>query len=337
MIANVSPPLQEQADFGALWDRASALPPRRPRISLFEQPVDWGFHLYALGVHLLDLGRAEEVEFWDFGRERGCRYLANGILKVMFWNEQDVAAYLERTRPVDLFVNHGFQGGGLVRLFEGKTFRVHVPTLRTRESPLPPAECYLFDDEAQLTARSMVYVPVVNTERIRPGARPAEFDFLYLASAYEGKRHDLLVDAVRGTELTGHLHPVAPDQVDLRGTQITTSDLDARPVLELLQSARIAVYPGDQTSNPAAMWECVAAGLPIVMNAAIGGGKHLVVPGVTGELAEPDDFLATMRHVLEHRETYRPREHFLETWDTVRVTERYLTFFAEMGWDGWAT
>ena len=37
-----------------------------------------------------------------------------------------------------------------------------------------------------------------------------------------------------------------------------------RHVVELLRSSRIAVYPGDTTSSPAAMWECVAAGLPIV-------------------------------------------------------------------------
>jgi glycosyltransferase involved in cell wall biosynthesis len=218
-------------------------------------------------------------------------------------------------------------------MLQGETFRVHVPTMRAAaDGPLTDAECFLVDAEDQLDDRSMLYIPVVNTTKIRPGDVPTTRDFIYLASCYEGKRHDLLVDAVRGTELTGHLHPVGPSELDLSNTHITTSDLDERDVVELLQTSRIAVYPGDVTSNPAAMWECVAAGLPIVMNEAIGGGTHLVVPGVTGELAAEDDFLAVMRSVLANRESYAAREHFEKTWDTVTLIERYLAFFREMGW-----
>src|SRR5262249_12713398 len=156
----------------------------------------------------------------------------------------------------------------------GQTFRVHVPCYRSQpELPLHDAECYLVDAEEQLDDRSMLYIPVVNTAKIRPADVPKERDFIYLASCYAGKRHDLLVDAVRGTELTGPLHPVRDGRLDLSGTHITTSALDTRSVVELLQTSRIAVYPGDRTSNPAAMWECVAAGLPIVVNEAICGGK----------------------------------------------------------------
>src|SRR5436305_565023 len=39
---------------------------RGPRVSLFGQPVGWGFHVYARGVHMLDEGLADEVEFWNF-------------------------------------------------------------------------------------------------------------------------------------------------------------------------------------------------------------------------------------------------------------------------------
>ena len=73
-------------------------------------------------------------------------------------------------------------------------------------------------------------------------------------------------------------------------------------VVELLRTSKIAVYPADHASSPASMWECVAAGLPIVVNEDIKGGKHLVVPGVTGEFARADSFLRVMRHVLAHRE-----------------------------------
>jgi Glycosyl transferases group 1 len=333
VISNFSPELPSQQDFRVLWRRAQCPPPPRRRHRLFEQPADWGFHLYSIGVYLMDQGVAERVEFWDYSPERSISYHSNGVLRVMFHNSDDVAAYLARFGPPDLFINHGVNGVPILPLLAGTTFRVHVPTLRTRDDPLPGAECFLLDAEDQLIDRSMVYIPVVNTEKIRPKTAPGERDFIYLAACYEGKRHDLLVNAVRGTELTGHLHPVRASQVDLSDTHITTSDLDERDVVELLQTSRIAVYPGDWTSNPAAMWECVAAGLPIVVNAAIAGGKHLVVPGITGELTAEDEFLDAMRSVLAKRDQYSPREYFEANWDTVTWIERYLAFFVEMGWN----
>jgi hypothetical protein len=334
VIANFGAPIPSRNDFAQLW-RGARLPGEGPNVSLFEQQVKWGFHLYALGVYLRDIGLARRIEFWDFDADRRVSYLSNGVLKVTFHNEEDVAAYIARFGPPDLFVNHGVRGVPVLRLLADKVFRVHVPTYRTEASePLSHAECFLMDAEDQLVERSMLYVPVVNTARFRPGRGPTARDFIYLASCYEGKRHDLLVDAVRGTELTGHLHPVGPSQLDLSGTRITTSDLEERDAVELLQGSRIAVYPGDRTSNPAAMWECVATGLPIVVNEGIGGGKHLVVPGVTGELAAEADFLDVMRAVLARRAQYSAREYFEVTWDTVTMLERYLAFFREMGWNG---
>jgi glycosyltransferase involved in cell wall biosynthesis len=332
-IANVTNPVPHRLDFDALW--AAHELPRRPahRDTLFEQPVDWGFHIYALGVHMLDRGLARHVEFWDYAPRRSTVYHRNGVLKVRFFNEADVAAYLRRHGPPDLFINYGRTGRPLLELLAGQCFRVHVPCTRAacERDGNSGAECYLVDDAAYLDDRSMLYVPVVNTRRICPAAVPPVRDFIYLARVYDGKRHDLLLRAVDGTELTGHLHPVEPGQLDVRNPNITTSAFGERDVVELLRSSRIAVYAGDRTSNPAAMWECVAAGLPIVVNAAIRGGKHLVVPGVTGELASEDDFLATMRRVLARRATYTPRRHFEAAWDTIATLEGYLSFFRRMG------
>jgi hypothetical protein len=80
------------------------------------------------------------------------------------------------------------------------------------------------------------------------------------------------------------------------------------------------------------MWECVAAGLPIVMNQEILAGQHLVVPGVTGELAPPDRFREVMEEVLANQSSYRPRDYFESEWDTVETIEGYLDFFEHMGW-----
>ena len=276
------------------------------------------------------------MEFWDFSEQRVARYTEGGVLWLTFLNEADLVAYLERHGYPDLFVNHGPRGQQALDLLEGRCFRVHVPALRLGRDRAGNvgADCYLVDAEEQLDERSMLYVPVVNTWRLVPGAYEKRRDLLYLAACYDGKRHDIVVDALRGTDLTCHFHPVEPDQLDLSGTLIETSSWDERDVVELLQTSRIAVYPADNASNPAAMWECVAADLPIVVNRGIRGGRHVVVPGVTGELAAEEEFGEVMRHVHARRDAYAPRRYLDEHWDTVATLESYLAFFARMGWDG---
>lgn len=334
VVSNFSPPRRTELDFREFWATHSPPEPPVSRHSLFEQPADWGFHITALGVLLLDRAEAARVELWDFGAERSMRYHSTGVLWVRFSNLEDVRAYVERYGAPDLFVNYGREGRDVLRLLAGRSFRVHVPCLRASRLRRgnEGAECYLVDDERFLDRRSMLYVPVVNPRVFCPQPRPAARDFVYLASLYRGKRHDLLLDAVRGSALTGHLHPIDGSRLDLAGTRVTTSDWNECDVVELLRTSRIAVYPGDDTSNPAAMWECVATGLPIVVNKEIQGGKHLVVPGVTGELAPPRRFREVMEQVLERRESYRPHEHFVEHWDAATMLDRYLAFFAEMGW-----
>jgi hypothetical protein len=332
VIANCSPPVDATLDYQEFWARHE-MPPKGERYSLFEQPVDWGFHLFSIGVHLMDLGATDHVEFWNFNERRRVVYQNNGILRIDFHNERDVDAYLERYGPPDLFVNHGRNGLGLLERFAGRCFRVHVPVLgHGAFKRNGHAECFLVDTEELLDEWSMLYVPVVNLTKFRPDGREKGRDFIYLASNYSGKRHDVLLRAVRDTELTGHLHPVDGSTLDLSGTRITTSNLNERSVVELLQTSRMAVYPADRASSPAAMWECVAAGLPIVVNEAIQGGKHLVVPGVTGEFATEETFADTIRYVLGRLDTYAPRQYFEEHFDTIPTIERFLTFFETMGW-----
>jgi hypothetical protein len=308
-------------------------PPKPPRVSLFEQDQGWGFHIFALAAYLLDSGLADDAEFWDYREDRRCGYLPNGVLRVSFHNYDDLNCYLTRFGYPDLLINYGQNGHRVLQRHAGKSFRVHVPCLR-RGIYLKrnlDAECYLVDSEEYLDARSVMYIPVVNTKKLRPSDCTKRRDFIYLASDYCGKRHDLLLNCVRGTELTGHLHPVSGLGLDLEGTKVTFSRWDERDVADLLRTSRIAVYSGDQTSNPAAMWECVAAGLPILVNRNIAGGRHVVVPGVTGELASEDEFAPAMRRLLERRHSYRPGEHFEQHWDTIEMLERYLEFFRRMG------
>jgi hypothetical protein len=339
-ISNFSKSIPKRGDFRAYW-RSHGKPPKGKRVSLFEYKADWGFHIYALGVYLMDKGIADEVEFWDFADARSTVYHPYGVLNVTFYNEADTKAYIDHYGAPDLYIHHGgVAGQAILRFLKGKSFTVYVPALRYgyRMEQLIDrmgnfrASCYLVDSEEYLDERSMIYIPVVNTEKIRPRKCGKKYDFIYLARNYGNKRHDIILHAVRGKTMTGHFHPVDASKLDLTATRITTTDWNQADVSELLASARMAVYPGDYTSNPASMWECVAAGLPIVVNKNIKGGKHLVVPGVTGEFASEDNFSEVMEDVLAHRSDYRPREYFMDTWDTVRTLENYLAFFKEMGW-----
>lgn len=332
-IANFGNPLAASLDYEMSW-ATHVKPPRIAPPSLFDQPHDWGFHIYALGNYLMSQGLADDVEFWDFAEHRGTKYHSNGILRVMFHNAGDVRAYLDRYGYPDLYVNHGSDGQPILDLLENRTFRVHVPALRQGRDRYGNvgAECYLVDSENFLDERSMMYIPVVNTRAISPAAAEKKWDFIYLARCYGGKRHDLLLRAARESGLSGHLHPVDASELDLADTRITTTRFNEVDVPHLLNASRIAVYPGDVTSSPAAMWECVAGGLPIVVNENIRGGKHLVVSGVTGELASEDDFGDVMRHVVAHRESYAPRKYFETHWDTVDTLESYVRFFQRMGW-----
>src|SRR5687768_2341071 len=333
VIGNFGKPVNANLDYEAYW-AMHVKPPCITAPLLFDQPHDWGFHIYALGSYLMNQGVADEVEFWDFAEQRGTTYHKNGILRVMFHNAADVQAYLDRYGYPDLYVNHGSGGQRVLDLLENRTFRVHVPAWRQgrdRKGNVG-AECYLVDSKEFFDERSMMYVPVVNTHAIYPSGAQKKWDFIYLAACYKGKRHDLLLRAARESGLSGHLHPVDASALDLAGTRITTTRFNEADVPQLLNASRIAVYPGDNTSSPASMWECVAAGLPIVVNENIRGGKHLVVSGITGELASEDDFGDVMRHVVAHRESYAPREYFEENWDTVSILEGYVRFFQRMGW-----
>jgi glycosyltransferase involved in cell wall biosynthesis len=298
-----------------------------------EQPHDWGFHIFAMAAFMLDRGLADEAEFWDYRDDRYSSYHPTGVLRVSFFNEDDLKCYLRRFGYPDLIVNYGQQGHPILDFLSAKSFRVHVPCARTGRYLKGnfDAECYLVDAKEYLDARSMLYVPVVHTGKIYPIECDKVRDLIYLASLYPAKRHDLLVRAVKGSGISGHLHPVDRDAIDLSGTLLTTSNWYEREVVELLRTSRIAVYPGDRTSNPAAMWECVAAGLPIVVNQNILGGRHLVIPGITGEFASEDGFRDAIDQVLAHRDSYCPEECFRSRWNTVEMLERYLEFFQIMG------
>jgi hypothetical protein len=106
VIANFSAPVITTSDASAFWVRHEP-PPRRRGLSLFEQPAGWGFHITAIGVYLRDRGMADAVEFWDCADRRGTSYLPNGVLRVTFYHEDDVAAYLDRYGVPDLFLNYG--------------------------------------------------------------------------------------------------------------------------------------------------------------------------------------------------------------------------------------
>jgi glycosyltransferase involved in cell wall biosynthesis len=322
-------------DYAAAWRDFRRPDVGTTRARLFELPHQWGFHIFSIGVRLLDLGIADHMEFWNFEPRRRFFRHAYGFGWMNFHNRRDLAAYLDRFGCPDLLVHHGgVAGRGVLQMLEGRSFRVSVPALRSgddRDGNFD-AECYLVDDPRYLDDKSMMYVPVVNTTYVAPADVPKTCDFIYLAEGRPSKRHDLIIEAVLQNGMSGHFHPVEPGAIDLRGASITETAFDSADPVELMRSARFAVYAGDRESSPASMWECVACDLPIVVNANIEGGRHVVVPGVTGELAGENEFAEVMKKVLEGIDRYRPRDYLMRHWDTVATIDRYLDFFRAMGW-----
>ena len=81
--------IEKTTDFESYWARfEKPAPPER--MSLFEQPHGWGFHIFALAAYLLDKGVVSAAEFWDYREDRQSGYHANGVLRVSFFNLKDL-------------------------------------------------------------------------------------------------------------------------------------------------------------------------------------------------------------------------------------------------------
>lgn len=64
VIANFRPPLAKPADFPEWWS-SQARPRKKDRYErLLDYSAGWGFHIFAIGLHMMDLGLADDVEFW---------------------------------------------------------------------------------------------------------------------------------------------------------------------------------------------------------------------------------------------------------------------------------
>ncbi len=327
---------QEPLDYEAQW-RTIERPPAPRRKRLFELEHDWGFHIFSIGVHLLDCGLADEMEFWNFAPDRRFFWHDYGFFWMNFHNSNDLAEYLKTSGPPDLYIQHGgIAGSGVLQMLEGLSFRVNVAALRAEDDKTgnSDAECHLVDDAVFMDDQSMLYVPVVNTEHVKPSNVEKKFDFIYLAQARPSKRHDLIIEAARESGLRGHFHPVEAGELELDGTQISRTGFNAANPVALMQASKMAVYSGIRESSPAAMWECVACDLPIIVHEDIEGGRHVVEPGVTGELANSGSFAEVMRYVQARLHLYRPRAWLMAHWDTETILNRYLAFFRQMGWGG---
>jgi len=102
-IANFSKPFQVSLDFNEYWSRYEKAS-RPPRMSLMEQPHDWGFHIFAIAAYMLDRGLADEAEFWDYRNDRFNSYHPTGVHRVSFFNDADLECYLRRFGYPDLII-----------------------------------------------------------------------------------------------------------------------------------------------------------------------------------------------------------------------------------------
>jgi len=172
VIANFGEPVypQQPMDYRSYWRMFEKLWTKR-RKRLFELEHNWGFHIFSIGVYMLDQGLADEMEFWNFTEDRRFFWHPYGFCWMNFLNEEDLQVYLEDVSPPDLFIQRGGCAGRTVlKMLEGSCFRVYVPALRgdIDRTGNYDAECFLVDSEEYLDEASMMYTPVVNTRYVRP-------------------------------------------------------------------------------------------------------------------------------------------------------------------------
>jgi glycosyltransferase involved in cell wall biosynthesis len=159
----------------------------------------------------------------------------------------------------------------------------------------------------------------VDTDYFQPAASSAAgpTGVLSVARMVPDKDHDTLLAAFRLTALAlpaaelwlvgdGPLLPEVQERTCQLGLSQRVQFLDPREDLRpLLHQASLLVLSSRTEALPNVVLEAMAAGLPVVAT-RVGGVPELVLPGVTGWLAEPGDALglaAAMGQVLADPET----------------------------------
>jgi glycosyltransferase involved in cell wall biosynthesis len=147
------------------------------------------------------------------------------------------------------------------------------------------------------------------------------------------KRPGLLLDALtwardRGRPISClwfgyHWHPEGIElertvraEVETRGLLVTfePSTWDRQEVNRRFNLARVAVLCSESEAGPRVMSEAMLAGLPYVTTADTAGGSPALVNDRNGRVCDPapEALARAIWHVLDHADSYRPRDWALE-------------------------
>lgn len=160
------------------------------------------------------------------------------------------------------------------------------------------------------------------------------YDVIYVAAAQAYKRHDILFDALGRLprtisalcvcgygELGEHLRARAAE-LSINVEFVGPPGVSFEEVNRLMNLARIGVVCGVDDGAPAILTEYQLAGLPVLANAALSCGRQFIVPS-TGRTARADDFHLVLADMLDHLDSFRPRETAMPLWTWPRTVVRF--------------
>lgn len=280
-----------------LWDGTPAGPGLVRRVFRADgHPAPYGSA--EARAHLATTGAPEILCVWGLGVDAALMDACAGAVTI--YNSIDAPALRipdEIARRFDLFLT-GSEG-------QSEAIRARLPAARTLVLPIGP------EFASDLT--------------FHPTGAPKDRDVVYVACAQPYKRHDVLYDALARRPGTTALLVIGygegagalADEARARGFDVEIvgpPGVSHDEVNRLINRARVGVVCGRDDGAPAILTEYQLAGLPVLANAELVCGLHVVTPE-TGLAAAPGEaFAAALDRLIATHDRYDPRPHAIARW-----------------------
>lgn len=219
--------------------------------------------------------------------------------------------------------------------------------------------CLVDEEEHVATVRAQarnvhvaVWDKVVNYEELfRPLDREKRYDICYVAAITRRKKHKRLFRAMAklkdrrltcvclggttmgGIDDPGHVALLAELRhlAEELGVAVEFVGLVSQEqVNEYLNQSRIGVMCSEKDGAPRALLEYLAADLPALAGDQLRGGQRFVTPE-TGLIRSRKEFHLGIAELLDTRDRYHPRAHFVRHYSFDRVMDRMARILREAG------
>jgi glycosyltransferase involved in cell wall biosynthesis len=195
-------------------------------------------------------------------------------------------------------------------------------------------DLFLVDDERQIAPVTRL-VPASTVHRVIKTADPALFrplngiekryDLCMIgAMCLSRKNHDALVRLLTAAPslsavVIGQQDPNVVASLRNTGARLQLIEFCGREQLNhLMNQSRMGFVPSLMDAAPRVILEFMAAGVPVLMNSAILGGRDYITHE-TGRLAAEKEFVDVAKHICDGRLPFKPRKGFEENFAPERA------------------